>query len=621
VEHTGSLDPLLEEAMGAFRKGALDQAKQLASSALKGDPDSAVANMLIGTITARTGDLAAAEPFFRAAAATDPEAYEPREWIAIILRETGRLDEAESASEDLVKRRPKSAAAHAALGLTYLKMRRPEEAASSFRRAAKLEPGSALHRRNLGVALSQAGKQEEALREYKASLGLAPNSVPSCLAIALIYSDWNRPEEAIPYLETAARLEPSSLVLAQLALALSGAGRDEEAELYTDKAIAADPRSAEALEAVAIRLLQVGRFEEAETTLRRAIAAEPERASLYFHVTRTRRARKSDSEFIERMEQMAAQANRDSEDLRQLHYAVAKSYDDLGEYESAIGHFQKANALAKRLQLGGRPYIAKATELYMDRAIGTFSTEFFTSHRDVGLESHMPVFIVGMVRSGTTLLEQIVSSHSQVAAAGELSFWTHGGAESAIAAILESRTEKADLRDLARSYLSVLERHAAGKPRVTDKMPLNYHTVGAMHLVLPNARFVHCLRNPADTCVSIYTTPFQGAPDFFYDIENIVDGYRQYRRIMAHWRATIPADRFYEVDYEDLVSNPQEVLPGLVEFLGLPWEESLLQHESNRHAISTPSSWQARQPLYSSSIDRWRRYEQWLGAFGDLIGS
>lgn len=575
--------------------------------------------MLLGTMAARGGDLRGSEPYFRKAVESEPGAYEPREWLAIVLRETGRLDEALAASKELVRLRPHAAGAHSALGLCLLKMREAEAAVPPLAKAVELEPRSALFRRNLGVALKAAGRYEEALRESKAGLDLEPRSAQSYLAVASIHSDRHRPEEAVPFLEKAAEIEPTCLTYVQLAVALSGAGRHEEAELMTERAIRTNPKSVQELESLGVRLMHLGRFEDAEISLREAMGAEPNRAGPYFEVVRTRKANEGDRDLIAGMERMLSEPGRDEEDRRKLHYAIAKCHEDLGEYDRAIGHFHEANALSKRLQLAKRPYDPEAAKVYMERTISVFSRELFESHRDVGSDSDMPVFIVGMIRSGTTLLERLVSSHRQVAPAGELAFWIQEEAASACAEIVEGRIDRPRLRRLAESYLSVLARHAGGRPHVTDKMPLNYHMVGAIHLVLPNARFIHCRRSPADTCTSIYTTPFTGAPDFFYDIDNIVDGYRHYERLMEHWRATVPPDRFHEVIYEDIVAAPGELPSDIVRFLGLRADDRPVTAESNLRAINTPSSWQVRQPVYSSSVGRWKRYEPWLGAFGELM--
>jgi hypothetical protein len=221
-----------------------------------------------------------------------------------------------------------------------------------------------------------------------------------------------------------------------------------------------------------------------------------------------------------------------------------------------------------------------------------------------------------MIRSGTTLLDQILSSHASIVAAGELRFWIE---ESLRLAWRNTSPTANDLRDLADEYLAYLELLAGKSVRITDKMPLNFSYTGIIHRALPNARFLHIRRSPVDTCLSIYTTYFgQGAP-FAYRKDVTVAYYQEYLRMMDYWRGVIPQDCLFELDYEELISNPANLIPRIIDFCGLPWDDACLHHDQNPVAINTPSRWQARQPMYKSSVDRWRRYEPWLGEFAELL--
>lgn len=215
-------------------------------------------------------------------------------------------------------------------------------------------------------------------------------------------------------------------------------------------------------------------------------------------------------------------------------------------------------------------------------------------------------------------MDQILSSHPKIGSAGEMAFWSSGPAVQKVVAITREQVDREELKELALSYLEELQAFAPDAPRITDKMPLNYLSLGLIHLLLPNARIIRCKRNPIDTCLSIYTTPFAATMEFFYDKQNIVDAYREYERLSAHWREVLPSSRFLEVNYEDLVLRRESVLPALIDFCGLDWDDRLLRHEENVRPIKTPSQWQARQPIYSSSVERWRRYEPWLGEFQQL---
>lgn len=198
-------------------------------------------------------------------------------------------------------------------------------------------------------------------------------------------------------------------------------------------------------------------------------------------------------------------------------------------------------------------------------------------------------------------------------------YWLDPPRTDLIRPLLAGRLFPAELRAAAIEYLELLEQSNPGSPRVTDKMPLNFTSLGLVHLLFPNARIIHSRRNPIDTCLSVYMTPFEGGSEFFYDRQSIVDAYREYQRMMAHWRKTLPQDRFLEIDYEELVRDKEAVTRTMVSFCGLEWDDVCMRHQENTRSVRTPSWWQVRQPVYSTSIDRWRVYEPWLREFEALL--
>jgi hypothetical protein len=226
----------------------------------------------------------------------------------------------------------------------------------------------------------------------------------------------------------------------------------------------------------------------------------------------------------------------------------------------------------------------------------------------------MPIFIVGMMRSGTTLVEQILSSHPDVGAGGEISFWgdVNLGPSSRL-------PDEEGLKRVQAKYLDLLQQLTPGKPHVTDKMPSNYLALGMIHLAFPNAKIIHCKRDPVDTVLSIYMTPNSVPVGFGYVRENLVFAYKEYRRLMKFYRSVLPGETMLEVQYEDLVAEPEVQTRRMVEFLGLEWSDACLHHEANTRAVTTPTLWQARQPVYKSSVKKWKNYDAWLGAFRELI--
>jgi hypothetical protein len=277
-------------------------------------------------------------------------------------------------------------------------------------------------------------------------------------------------------------------------------------------------------------------------------------------------------------------------------------------------HFDEANRIEAQLQkLAGRTFHRKEYAAEIDRIIETYTPEFFARQKRFGCASELPILIVGMPRSGTTLVEQILSSHTNVEAGGELTFWSEQFP--ALAEVAPIELGPALTRNLATDYLAVLRGISPAAERVTDKTPGNFQLLGPIHLIFPQARIIHCRRNPIDTCLSIYFTYFGTMKDFTGDRSDIVFFYEQYLRLTAHWRRVLRADRFLEIDYEALVADRERLTRHMIGFCGLDWDEACLRSERNRRVIKTASNWQARQPVYTTSVARWRHYEPWLGEF------
>jgi len=265
-----------------------------------------------------------------------------------------------------------------------------------------------------------------------------------------------------------------------------------------------------------------------------------------------------------------------------------------------------------------RPYSAAAHAAGIDRQIDAFTAEFFSRNAALGCDWEVPILILGMLRFGTTLIEQILSSHPDVAAGGELAFW---GERAAGFRIESGNIDRAWVEAAAREYRVLLTDISPTARRVTDKRPQNFHYVALIHAVFPRARIIHCRRHPVDTCLSIYFQSFARRMDFAYDRADLLSFYRQYSRLMAHWRDVLPADRLFEVQYEELVADRELWTRRMIGFCGLDWDEACLHSERNQRPLRTASVWQARQPVYGTSVARWRHYEPWLGPLGSLLFS
>jgi hypothetical protein len=295
-----------------------------------------------------------------------------------------------------------------------------------------------------------------------------------------------------------------------------------------------------------------------------------------------------------------------------LHLAMGKAADDLGDYALAMQHFDAADTVRR----GSGSFDSAAFSIEVDRLIARCTPEWIARAAELGSRDMTPIFIIGMPRSGTTLLEQIVSMHPEVGAGGELNFWNERGI--AWHRSGEAGNERWFLAHAAVDYLRVLHGIAPRAARVTDKMPFNFLWAGLIHLAFPSALIIHCNRDAVDTALSIHQTHFHPSLAFPTGGVELVEYFRVYQRLIEHWRNVLPAERFIEVDYEDLTSAPEPVIRRIIAACRLTWNDACLHPESNSRAVKTPSKWQTRQPIYRSSVARWRRYERWLGPLSAL---
>ncbi len=429
-----------------------------------------------------------------------------------------------------------------------------------------------------------------------------------------------RVEEAIEPLQQAAQLLPGTpAVLHTLGRTYLRARRIPEAIRWLERAIASQPDFAPSRQSLAEahlaqgRLLtEAGRFDDAAGSLERSIALAPSQGAASHALVSSRRLTEADRPLVARILSRLEAPELAERPRMTLHFAAGKALDDLGDYQGAIRHFDAANAIRARLC----PFDRVVFEQRVDRLIARFTRELFAAHASVGGDDETPVLVLGMPRSGTTLVERILSSHPEVAGGGELPFWNEQGlrwADAPLAALAESA------EPMRGDYLRILRAIGPDALRVTDKMPFNFLWIGLVHLVLPRARVVHCRRNPVDTCLSIYATHFSSDWAAASDRGGLVSYYRQYLRLMAHWRTVLPSDRLLEVDYEDATASPEPAARRLVAFCGLDWDPACLQPERNRDTVRTASKWQARQPIYRTSVERWRHYEPWLGELRELL--
>jgi tetratricopeptide (TPR) repeat protein len=392
-------------------------------------------------------------------------------------------------------------------------------------------------------------------------------------------------------------------------------GKLEEAEEELRHLLALAPKMARARALLGELLSNRGMFEEAARHLTQVVEVFP---PALLELTQVKRMTETDRPLLVRMRDLAEGSGLEVFPRINVHFALGKAYDDLGDYAQAMRHYDEANRLrAISVRFDRAAFAAK-----YDSLIEGFTAEAFQRARQAlatpaSPVDDVPVFIVGMPRSGTTLVEQILSSHPAVAAGGELNFWAdrlRGWDTSHVGA-----GEAATLSKAAEDYRAQLRQIGPEALRVTDKAPRNFELLWLLRLALPDARVIHCRRLPVDTCLSIFFVNFSPRQDYTCNRGDLVFFYRQYERLMNHWRCALPSDRFTEVEYEALIASREAETRRLLAFCGLPWDDACLAPERNGRVVKTASLWQVRQPVYTTSLERWRRYEPWLGELRELL--
>jgi len=498
------------------------------------------------------------------------------------------------------------------LGLACLEVGRLPDAIVAFERAVASNPRYADAYFRLGIALEKRGNIGGAIVAYDHATKLLPSLTEAWFrAGALVYTLGHRNEAIGCFRRAAVTGGKTSFGRIGKARALLIEDRNQEAEQALRETLVADPMNAMAYDLLGNLLSDVGRFNEARACFERAIAIAPLLAGSYYDLVRCRPVTSDDDALLQRMEAALATPGLEASQRHRLHLAIGKVAEDLGDCALAMQHFDAADAVRR----DSASFDSVAFSLEIDRVIARCTPELLARAPELGSSDATPVLIIGMPRSGTTLVEQIISMHPEVGAGGELHFWNELGAAWQRAAGNETRF----LAKAAADYLGVLRAIAPTAARVTDKMPFNFLWAGLIHVAFPRAIIIHCRRAAVDTALSIHQTHFHPGLAFPTGGAELVAYFRSYQRLIDHWRGVLPANRFVEVDYEDLTRAPEPVIRRIIAACGLTWHDACLRPECNPRAVKTPSKWQTRQPIYPTSVARWRRYEAWLGPLRALV--
>jgi tetratricopeptide (TPR) repeat protein len=496
-----------------------------------------------------------------------------------------------------------------------------QQAMDQYARVVELKPRDADARNNLGATFYKAERFAEAHEQFRKAVALRPNYPEALCNLGAVLQWEGYFAESEDSLRKALKLRPNYLdARCLLGRTLVLQGRPKDAKGHFEKTLGTSPKEAEALLGMGQVACMEGRFEEAEGWFQRTLELEgnARAPSALAGVAGLRRMTKSDKPWLERAKQMIDDGIPMTEEIA-LRFAMGKYQDDVGAYSQAFEDYKRANDLS--LELSPR-YQPDARTHFVDQQIRAYTRDVISNLAPGASDSDRPVFVVGMPRSGTTLTEQIIASHPAARGAGELEFWNVAGRRNAIehqsAPLAEPQKKK-----LAEGYLRLLAHYSRDALRVVDKAPANSDHLGMIHSVFPRARIIYMQRNPIDTCLSCYFQPFSQALNFKSSLSDLEHYYRQHHRLVSHWREVLPSDSVLEVPYEELIADQVAWTARILEFIDLPWDDRCLDFHKTDRGVATASTWQVRQKIYDTSVQRWRHYEKFIGPLArlqDLVG-
>ena len=648
----------LNEAVALINAGQIDRAEAICRSGIARNSDDVNMVALLGAIQLKSRQIPEAEKHLRQAIRLAPSFAKPHEDLGLLLLDKGqpeeaarilkkatRLDpdldfsffnlgkalamlgrgrEADQAFEKSFDLNPERKSL--ALAAEHQKAGRWEEAEQLYRKVLRNNPTNVDALRLLGAVAMSNGRIYEAERLLRRAVSNAPDFVAALLDLGRTLKEQNRLEEAIGCFRQVITLEPDNFQANyQLASALTLTAQTYESIEAYQRVLELRPTHAGAMLGLGHVLKTVGRQEEAIEAYRNCIRHKPQSGETYWSMANLKTYRLSDDD-IREMESMVAGKSESEEVTEQSRinflFALAKAFEDRGNFEQAWKYYHEGNSSQRVLE----NYDPVRTEFMNDEIIEVFNQEFLSENTGVGHSSAEPIFIVGLPRSGSTLIEQILASHSQVEGTSELPY-----AGLVATSLSRNRADGVNypravhelgeehFTRLGSDYLEFAQIHRVeGKPFFIDKMPNNFPSIGFLHLILPNARIIDARRYPLDSCLSCYRQLFARGQNFTYDLTDIGEYFLQYQRLMDHWHEVLPG-RCLTVQYEEVVTDFENQVRRLLDYCGLPFEEACINFHETDRPVRTASSEQVRQPVYSKSVNFWRNHEDYLAELIEVL--
>jgi len=613
---------LLKKAVASHQAGDLQQADKWYRRYLKSDPGNAKVLHTLGGVCYQNQDYPSAGEFLEKAHRAAPDNPDYLSDLGAFRSMMGDYPTAVACLTQAVKQAPADPQVHYNLGVALHGAGNPVDAVAALEQAVRLDPDYAAALYNLAVIYFELGQYVQAEEACRKAIELAPGLAQARLYLGEILTRQRRYSVAVSSFQKAYEMDrenPGYLVA--LVRSLHEERRTEEAIQLLQGSLDKFPHETSLISLLGELLRVAGRIEESEKLYQQALSRQQDMSSVLFNYSRIRKFSKQDENIIRQIEKSLSDCNLPDDSRMTLCFALGKIYDDCNEYDKAFENYRTANNLKHKLV----KYNRVSYEKQIDETISVFNRDFFTDFAYCGSEQRLPVFIFGMPRSGTTLTEQIISAHPEVAGADELTYFQSLCKQ--IPRLLQSdlpwpgccsSLNKTAADQIVRHYLELLRRYSPAAKLITDKMPQNYYYLGLIGVLFPGAPLIHCRREPLDVCLSIYFQNFTKFHSYAFDLLDIGHKYLQYERLMAHWRQVLPQP-LLEVRYEDLVTDQERMSRALIDFCGLEWDAGCLDFYRHKRDVRTASSWQVRQPIYSGSVSRWKNYEKHLGPLMKLF--
>lgn len=606
------------------QRGNLDAAETALNRAVGLDPTSAQAFNNLGIVYYDKRDFEKASESYRKSLAINPNYAEAHNNLANVLRAQGKFDEAVNEYELAIESRENYPEAYNNMGTVFRDSQKFEEAELSYRRAITLKGDYLEALNNLGALLVQQDRYEEGLRVLADTLKLHPGDAKTLVNIARTHLRRGAYIMAERAANMALESDPESID----ALCIAGQAAHDldkyDASLdFFERALDIESNNIEVLNHYGIALKSVGRLEDARNAFLKALELVPTAMGTYSNIVDLEKFTAEHPLFNAMVGIWENVKDKDDAGFTALHFALGKAYEDVGDYNKAFFHVS-TGARFKRATL---TYDEAEVFKFYDDIMTFYSREYFEARTYPGNPTHVPIFVIGMPRSGSTLTEQIISSHPQVYGAGEIKVLSQclGQLRQKFPSLprfpaMASALKPSHLTHIANGYLTAVIQMSNSAERVTDKLLTNYFFVGLINTLFPNAKFIHTKRNPVDTCLSTYTKLFKDDMPHSYNLGELGRYYCKYEEIMTHWHKVLPEGVMLDVQYEETIADPEANARRIIEFCELEWDPICLSfHESNR-PVKTASVSQVRKPIYSTSVERWRRYGANLNPLLEALG-